>query len=31
VASLAPKVRAAHEIVTMADPVPLEAFPALLA
>ena len=31
VASLAPKVRAAHQVVTMADPVPLEAFPALLA
>ena len=31
VASLAPKVRAAHEIVTAADPVPLEAIPVLLA
>jgi alkylation response protein AidB-like acyl-CoA dehydrogenase len=31
VASLAPKVRAAHEIVTMADPVPLAALPVLLA
>jgi 3-(methylthio)propanoyl-CoA dehydrogenase len=31
VAALAPKVRAGHEVVTMADPVPLEAIPALLA
>jgi alkylation response protein AidB-like acyl-CoA dehydrogenase len=31
VASLAPRVRAAHEIVSMADPVPLAAFPVLLA
>jgi hypothetical protein len=31
VASLAPRVRAAHEIVSMANPVPLEAIPALLA
>ena len=31
VASLAPRVRAGHEIVTMADPVPLAALPVLLA
>jgi hypothetical protein len=31
VASLAPKVRAGHDIVATADPAPLEAFPALLA
>ncbi len=31
VASLAPKVRAAHEIVTAASPVPLESIPVLLA
>ncbi len=31
VASLAPKVRAAHAIVTAADPAPLEAIPTLLA